>query len=407
QIITTIVNALPQIITAIVNALVDNIPAIIEAGVKLFVALIQNLPTIIAEIVKAVPQIVTAIVDGFAGLAGSIVDIGANIVTGIWDGICSMTSWIKDKVTGFFSGVVDGVKNFLGIHSPSKVFAEIGNNTIAGFTEGVDGSAASNKGSLLNTVSGLSSAMTNALGSGGGDAGTQLMNGLTTSAAAALTNVKTVASNSVSVFCTTVNSELGMVTLAAQQVMTTLCTAVTDKQPDVVTVSTTTVQTMCDTILSKHNEFYGVGVDAMAGFNEGLAIEGQKAIATAERIAAQIIATMQAALDIHSPSRKMRDLVGVPTAQGFFVGFEDEMAGMSKQMQAAIDTETNKISLNAATQAESKAASGGVTREVHTNTKTVEKIAQIEGDGVTDELVRMLGLRLKTEDNRVGDSMED
>lgn len=36
-------------------------------------------------------------------------------------------------------------------------------------------------------------------------------------------------------------------------------------------------------------------------------------------------------MDIHSPSRKMRDLVGVPTAQGFIVGFEDEMDGWGAQ----------------------------------------------------------------------------
>ena len=407
EIISDIVTAVPQIIDGITTALIGNIDKIIMAGVELLVSLIKNLPEIIATIITAAPEIVSSIVGAFGALGGEIAEIGKNIVSGIWDGICSMASWIKDKVTGFFSGVVDGVKDFLGIHSPSKVFADIGDNTIAGFAEGVDSSAASSKNFLLDTVGGLSADITNALGSGGGDAGTQLMSKLTTSATAALANVKTVASSSVTTFCSIINSELGKVTIAAQQVMTTLCEAVIAKQPDVVTVATTTVKTMCDTILSKHREFYNVGVDAMAGFNEGLIIEGRKAIATAERIAAQIIATMQAALSIHSPSRKMRDLVGIPTAQGFFVGFEDEMANMSRRMQAAIDAETNKISFNAATQAEGKAANSGVTREVHTNSKTVEKVARIVGDGVSDELVRMLGLRLKTEDNRVGDSMED
>ena len=39
-----------------------------------------------------------------------------------------MAGWIYDKVTGFFSGIVDGVKDFLGIHSPSTVFADMGKN---------------------------------------------------------------------------------------------------------------------------------------------------------------------------------------------------------------------------------------------------------------------------------------
>ena len=407
EIIAAIVAVLPQIIDGITTALLNNIPLLIEAGIQLLTALITNLPQIIATIVTAVPEIVSAIVSAFAGLAGSIVDIGANIVSGIWDGICSMATWIKDKVTGFFSGIVDGVKDFLGIHSPSKVFSDIGNNTVEGYADGVDDGANANEKRVLNTVGGLSDSMADALGSGGGDAGAALMNKLTTSASASLAKVANVASTSVTTFCSGVTAELGKVQTTAETVMATLCNAVLGKQTDVVAVANTTVTSICDTILSRHRDFYNVGVDAMSGFNEGLRIQGQQAIATARAIANAIIAEMQRAMDIHSPSRKMRDLVGVPTAQGFIVGFEDEMDGWGKRMQAAVSAETGKISVNAATQAEGRAASNGVTREVHTSTNTVEKVARLEGDGVTGELVRMLGLKLKEEDTRVGDNLED
>lgn len=407
EIIAAIVAVLPQIIDGITTALLNNIPLLIEAGIQLLTALITNLPQIIATIVTAVPEIVSAIVSAFAGLAGSIVDIGANIVSGIWDGICSMASWIKDKVTGFFSGIVDGVKDFLGIHSPSKVFAGIGTNTVEGYADGVDDGASANEKRVLNTVGGLSDSMADALGNGGGDAGAALMNKLTTSATASLAKVTNVASTSVATFCNGVTAELGKVQTTAENVMTTLCNAVLGKQTDVVAVANTTAASICDTILSRHRDFYNVGVDAMSGFNEGLRIQGQQAIATARSIANAIIAEMQRAMDIHSPSRKMRDLVGVPTAQGFIVGFEDEMGGWGKRMQAAVNAETGKISVNAATQAEGRAASNGVTREVHTSTNTVEKVARLEGDGVTGELVRMLGLKLKEEDTRVGDNLED
>ena len=407
EIIAAIVAVLPQIIDGITTALLNNIPLLIEAGIQLLTALITNLPQIIATIVTAVPEIVSTIVSAFAGLAGSIVDIGANIVSGIWDGICSMATWIKDKVTGFFSGIVDGVKDFLGIHSPSKVFSDIGNNTVEGYADGVDDGANANEKRVLNTVGGLSDSMADALGSGGGDAGAALMNKLTTSASASLAKVANVASTSVTTFCSGVTAELGKVQTTAETVMATLCNAVLGKQTDVVAVANTTVTSICDTILSRHRDFYNVGVDAMSGFNEGLRIQGQQAIATARAIANAIIAEMQRAMDIHSPSRKMRDLVGVPTAQGFIVGFEDEMDGWGKRMQAAVSAETGKISVNAATQAEGRAASNGVTREVHTSTNTVEKVARLEGDGVTGELVRMLGLKLKEEDTRVGDNLED
>jgi len=36
-----------------------------------------------------------------------------------------MTGWIADKVGGFVDGIVDGFKDFFGIHSPSRVMANL------------------------------------------------------------------------------------------------------------------------------------------------------------------------------------------------------------------------------------------------------------------------------------------
>lgn len=401
-IITTIVQALPQIITSIINALLDNLPLLIDAGVQLFVALIQNLPTIIVEIVKAVPQIVAAIVDGFLGLAGDISDIGTNIVSGIWDGISGMASWIKEKVTGFFSGVVDGVKDFLGISSPSKVFSEIGGYTIEGYADGVDSGAGKNEQRVLSAVEGLSSDMADSFSNGGAGSGQALMQNLTNAAAAALPSVQAAATQTVTTFCETIRGQLPQVQQVATEVMRTLCDLVIDTQGDIVTVATQTATTFCDTIRSKRQEFYDVGVAAMNGLNEGLRIQGQQAIATARSIANSIIAEMRRAMDIHSPSRKMRDLVGAPAGEGLIVGFEEALANFHRRAAAVVNEETGLIAANVSAQADGKAAAEGITREVRNTTRTVEKVARLEGDGITGELVRMLGLRLKEEDNRVG-----
>jgi phage-related minor tail protein len=126
QIITTIVNALPQIVSAICDGFIKNIDKIILAGVQLFVALIKNLPTIIIEIVKAVPQIIEGIVSAFGNLTYKIVEVGGNLIKGLWEGISDAGEWLWDKISGFFDGVVDRIKDFFGIHSPSKLFAELG-----------------------------------------------------------------------------------------------------------------------------------------------------------------------------------------------------------------------------------------------------------------------------------------
>lgn len=134
--IPDLIASLPEVILAITDGLADAAPKIIRAGVTLLQNLIEGILSNIPELVAALPQIITAIVTGIGNLMGGIIDVGKNIVTGVWEGISSMLSWLTDKVSGFFGGIVDGIKDLLGIHSPSTVFAGIGENMAAGIGEG-------------------------------------------------------------------------------------------------------------------------------------------------------------------------------------------------------------------------------------------------------------------------------
>ena len=128
----------PEIIAKLVNALVTNAPKLLTSAMKIIVTLANGLITNIPNLIRAIPQIVAAIVKGFVSLMGQIKGIGKNIVSGVWQGIQGMVSWFTDKVKGFFSGIVNSVKNALGIHSPSKVFASIGGYMAEGLGEGWD-----------------------------------------------------------------------------------------------------------------------------------------------------------------------------------------------------------------------------------------------------------------------------
>lgn len=130
--------ALPSIITSFINFIADNLPSIVSAGIDLLMNLITGIIKAIPDLIAALPQIIVAIVKGIGSLLGSIVKIGKNIVEGIWEGIVGMATWIKEKVTGFFDGIVGGIKDFLGIHSPSTVFADMGKNMALGLGEGWD-----------------------------------------------------------------------------------------------------------------------------------------------------------------------------------------------------------------------------------------------------------------------------
>lgn len=136
DIIAAIVEVIPQIIDGIIKAVISSIPLIIEAGIKLLVALVQNLPTIITTIVAAIPQIIAGIVDAFGSYFGKMAEVGGNLLKGLWQGISDAGAWLWNQISGFFGGIVDGIKDFFGIHSPSKLFANLGGFMAEGLGEG-------------------------------------------------------------------------------------------------------------------------------------------------------------------------------------------------------------------------------------------------------------------------------
>lgn len=65
-------------------------------------------------------------------------NFGKRIVEGLRDGIHDKIEEVKEKITGFFGKIGDGVKNFFGIHSPSRFFADIGKYIMEGFQQGAE-----------------------------------------------------------------------------------------------------------------------------------------------------------------------------------------------------------------------------------------------------------------------------
>lgn len=170
---------LPELITEFVNFIASNLPQIAESGISILLNLIEGIISAIPELIASLPQIIEAIVTGIGNLLGSIVDVGKSIVEGIWQGIKNAASWLIGKITGWFNNIVGGVKKFLGIASPSKVFAdEVGANMALGVGEGFDDEIGyvrrqidRGMNSLIPDVSGSVSVSGSASAAGAGAAG--------------------------------------------------------------------------------------------------------------------------------------------------------------------------------------------------------------------------------------------
>jgi len=64
-------------------------------------------------------------------------DFGGMLMDGLVNGITSSLGRVKDAITGAGGATIDWFKQKLGIHSPSRVFAELGGFTMQGLEEGL------------------------------------------------------------------------------------------------------------------------------------------------------------------------------------------------------------------------------------------------------------------------------
>lgn len=70
---------------------------------------------------------------------GNMVSVGKNIVEGLWKGIINAKDWLLNKIKSFAHTITQGIKDFFGIHSPSKVMRdEVGKMIALGIAKGIE-----------------------------------------------------------------------------------------------------------------------------------------------------------------------------------------------------------------------------------------------------------------------------
>ena len=140
-----LIDAIPQLVDAtfdIIDNLVvflldpNNIAKLLNAAVKIVIAigtgLINAIPRLLGSAVVLIKKLIQNFKDTDWG------EVGKNIVDGLLNGLKRAWESLKKWVSDAWDSLVGGIKDFLGIHSPSRVFAGIGKNMALGVGEGWD-----------------------------------------------------------------------------------------------------------------------------------------------------------------------------------------------------------------------------------------------------------------------------
>lgn len=97
----------------------------------------QGWDEIVNGLLEIVQGLLHGIIDIIGGVVGQFIDNGSRLVGGLGQGISDAWQGLIESVRGLIDDFIKAVKDFFGIHSPSKVFAEIGDFLVQGLLQGI------------------------------------------------------------------------------------------------------------------------------------------------------------------------------------------------------------------------------------------------------------------------------
>ncbi len=139
---------LPNAFKAVLNFFKDNWKELLLLIINPFQGAVQLLYKLNPKFKEWVDNLLAGFTKWFKG----VVDVGKNFITGLWEGISGMAGWLNEKIGGLMDGIVTTVKDKLGIHSPSKVFAGIGEYMAEGLGDGFIGTMQSVAKSIQSAI---------------------------------------------------------------------------------------------------------------------------------------------------------------------------------------------------------------------------------------------------------------
>ena len=104
-------------------------------------SLINSLKSLKDALLKLLKGLIKTVLGGWEllqDLGKEAISLGGNMIDGIKKGIEDAAKKVINAVKDVAEKAWEGIKDFLGISSPSKLFAEVGKYTVLGMSKGID-----------------------------------------------------------------------------------------------------------------------------------------------------------------------------------------------------------------------------------------------------------------------------
>lgn len=136
-----------NVIIKFLEGIAKKLPGIISAGTDVIIAFIKGVGSNAVRIANAAMDTIVDFINGLADAINSHVDdfrdaglhMAEAIINGLTFGLESKVKGVVKGAIGLGKSAVKGIGGFLGIHSPSTVFQQIGEYVVEGFIRGLTG----------------------------------------------------------------------------------------------------------------------------------------------------------------------------------------------------------------------------------------------------------------------------
>ncbi|NFQ34647.1 phage tail tape measure protein [Clostridium sporogenes] len=314
---------LPQIINVVIgiaDMIISNIGTIIEVGIKILMALVQGLVQALPQLIQEVPRIINEFSGAIFAQLPTIVVAGVKIILMLIKGLIQSIPTLIANIPQIIMAIFNALTLFN--------WASAGRNLIKKVGSGIE-SMGPNIGNIARGVAqGVNNVLKNIF-TGGLNIGRSLMTNLGSG----------------------IRSLAGSIAGTAKSIGSSVVNAIKNAFAVAPSIGKNLIQGIWNGIKSMGNWIMGLIGDFASG----------------------IIAGIKEKFKIHSPSRVMRDEVGVMLAKGIGVGVDIETPKVTKDIVDNMDDITAKM--QAAVYQEqartSRAMTAGVNKTINNTTETV------------------------------------
>lgn len=333
---------------------------------------------------------VDSVLSAFDNLPDELQETGKNILAGLVGGMVDSKGEAINTSEMTAKEITEAVRNVLGIHSPSTVFAEIGTNIMAGLRQGIISGLPSTMFVIIATITSIIGTVRkfdlNSLSSSAKEMSNKVITAFSTMRTAV---VLTLLLMKVQAIVRMTALSISMIAIFSK-IKTSAVSAMQSMSSQIVNI----IIQMKSSIMSV--DLYSAGQHIMQGLENGMLSKKKSLIATAKSMANVIKSTVESAMDINSPSKvmyKIGEFVGLGKVNGMESTIPKIKQTAQNMSEATVGNNTNYTPENTST---------SYTRNVSSENTNFAPVFNLTISGTNDD--RTMARKVK---QYVTDAMDD